>query len=51
MVRVPPGTLSKKKSRNVSFPDSPATVHTADGMGLFKTADGELDVGESNIES
>jgi len=50
-IRVLPGTLSKEKSRDVSFPDSPATVHTVDGMGLFKTADGELDVEESNIES
>jgi len=51
-IRIPPGTLSKKKkSRDVSFPDSPAIIRTADGMVLFKTADEELDVEESNIES
>jgi len=43
-IRILPGTFSKKKSRDVSFPDSPAIIRTEDGMGLFKTADQELDI-------
>jgi len=50
-IRIPPSTLSKKKSKDVSFPDSPAIVRTAEGMSLFKTADEELDIEESNVES
>ena len=41
----------KKKSNDISFPDSPAIVRTVEGMSLFKAADEELDVEESNIES
>ena len=40
-----------KKSKDVSFPDSPAIIRTAEGMGLFRTADEELEIEESNIES
>ena len=51
-IRIPPSTLSKKKkSKDVNFPDSPAIVRTAEGMRLFKSADEELDVEESNIEN
>ena len=51
-IRIPPTTLSKKKkSKDVSFPDSPAIVRTAEGMRLFKSADEELEIEESNIES
>ena len=51
-IRIPPSTLSKKKkSKDVSFPDSPAIVRTAEGMSFFKSADEELDVEESNIEN
>jgi hypothetical protein len=50
-IRIPPGTLSKKKSKDVSFPDSPAIVRTAEGMSLFRTADEELDIEESNVEN
>lgn len=50
-IRIPPGTLSKKKSKDVSFPDSLAIVRTAEGMSLFRTADEELDIEESNVEN
>jgi hypothetical protein len=51
-IRIPPSTLTKKKkSKDVSFPDSPAIVRTAEGMRLFKSADEELDVEVSNVES
>jgi len=52
-IRIPPGALSKKKLKVVSFPDSPAAVRMAGGMGFFRTVDEELDVGveESDIES
>ena len=51
-IRIPPSTLSKKKkSKDVSFPESPAITRTAEGMNLFKTADKELDQEESNIEN
>jgi len=51
-IRIPPSTLSKKKkSKDVNFPDSPAIVRTAEGMSLFKSADEELDIEESNIEN
>jgi len=48
---IPSCTLSKKKSRGVPFPDSPAIIRTEDGVGLFKIAGEELDAGEPNIES
>ena len=51
-IHTPPGTLSKKKkSKDVSFQDSPAIICMAEGMTLFKAADEELDIEESNIES
>lgn len=51
-IRIPPSTASKKKkSKDVSFPESPAIIRTADGMNLFKTADEQLDDEQSNIES
>ena len=50
-IRIPPSTLAKKKkSKDVSFPDSPAIIRTAEGMSLFKTADEELNDEQSNIE-
>jgi len=48
---IPPGALLKKKSKDVSSPDSPAIIRTANWMGSFKTADDELEVEEQNIES
>ena len=51
-IRIPPSALTKKKgSKDVSFPDSPAIIRTAEGMRLFKSADEELDVEGSNIEN
>lgn len=51
-IRIPPSTLSKKKkSKDVSFPESPAIVRTAEGMSFFKVADEELDDQESNVEN
>lgn len=51
-IRIPPTTLSKKKkSKDVSFPESPAITRTAEGMNLFKTADEGLEDEESNIEN
>ena len=52
MICIPPSMLSKKKKlNNVPFLDSPMIVHTVDGMSLFKAADEELDIKESNSES
>lgn len=48
---IPPGTLLKKRSKDFSFPESPAIVRMAEGMGFFKAADEELDIEELNIES
>jgi hypothetical protein len=51
-IRIPPSTLSKKKkSKDISFPESPAIIRTAEGMRLFKAADEELDDEESNVEN
>ena len=50
-IRIPPGMLSKKISRDASLPDSPAIIRTEDGMGLLKTADQEPDIEQPNAES
>ena len=44
-MRITPGTLSRKKSKDGPFPDGLAIVRTVEGMNE------ELDVRESNIES
>ena len=43
-IRILSSTLSKKKSKDVSFPDCPTIVRTAEGISLFKTTDGELEI-------